>query len=220
MAGSVISTTGPSARPAMTHTPAAASTASAKTTAMVRMRVIVRTAARKSTRILPPTPRDARLSHSADELLSKHLPTRLISFSIILARCHLSLRSARICQIDNKKGRQGQPMVSNERVLSLDWAPDAIVVTGLDGSILHVNPRAEDLFGYRKEELAEKPLELVIPEGLASVTLESSPLQHVSRAVICAHRDGTRFPGTARWRPAPTGRSELVVFSVRSLESP
>src|SRR5690606_2612593 len=108
----------------------------------------------------------------------------------------------------------------NERVLSLDWAPDAIVVTGLDGSILHVNPRAEDLFGYRKEELAEKPLELVIPEGLASVTLESSPLQHVSRAVICAHRDGTRFPGTARWRPAPTGRSELVVFSVRSLESP
>jgi len=109
-------------------------------------------------------------------------------------------------------------MVSNEPTYSLDWAPDAIVVTGLDGSILHVNPRAEDLFGYRKDELAERPLELLIPEGLASATLESAPLQHLSRAVICAHRDGTRFPGTARWRPAPGGRGEVVVFSVRTLD--
>src|SRR5690606_4820080 len=53
---------------------------------------------------------------------------------------------------------------------------------------------------------------------LASATLESAPLQHLSRAVICAHRDGTRFPGTARWRPAPGGRGEVVVFSVRTLD--
>lgn len=109
-------------------------------------------------------------------------------------------------------------MVSNERVFSLDWAPDAIIVTDLDGSMLHINPRAEDLFGYRKDELIDKPLELLIPEGLWSAALESSPLQHVSRIVVCAHRDGTRFRGTARWRPAPAGRDEFVVFSIRDLD--
>lgn len=109
-------------------------------------------------------------------------------------------------------------MVSNEPVFSLDWAPDAVIVTDLDGSMLHVNPRAEDLFGYRKDELIDKPLELLIPEGLWSAALESSPLQQASRIVVCAHRDGTRFRGTARWRPAPAGRGEFVVFSIRDLD--
>lgn len=108
-------------------------------------------------------------------------------------------------------------MAANEPFFSLDWAPDAIVVTGLDGSVLHVNPRGEDIFGYRNDELTDKPLELLIPEGLTGAALERSPLQQVSRTVVCAHRDGTRFLGTARWRPAPAGRSDFVVFSIRDL---
>lgn len=108
-------------------------------------------------------------------------------------------------------------MVSNEPNFSVDWAPDAIVVTRSDGSVLHVNARAEDLFGYRKDELSDKPLELLIPEGLPSAGPESSPLQHVSRAVVCAHRDGTHFRGTARWRPAPAGHGDFVVFAIRDL---
>lgn len=108
-------------------------------------------------------------------------------------------------------------MASNEPSFSLDWAPDAIVVTGLDGSVVHVNPRAEDLFGYRKDELADKPLELLIPEGLAVGASDGSSLQHMSRAVTCAHRDGTHFAGTARWRPAPAGGGDFVVFSIRDV---
>ena len=109
-------------------------------------------------------------------------------------------------------------MVSNEPIFSLDWAPDALIVTGLGGFVVHINPRGEDLFGYRTDELRDKPLELLIPEGLAGEAIESSPLQHASRAVVCAHRDGTRFPALVRWRPAPTGQGGFVVFSVRDLE--
>ncbi|HEX6992670.1 MAG TPA: PAS domain-containing sensor histidine kinase [Gammaproteobacteria bacterium] len=109
-------------------------------------------------------------------------------------------------------------MVSNEPTFLLDWAPDAVIVTGADKSVAYVNPRAEDLFGYRNEELKDKPLELLIPEGLGSGTVESSPRQHVSRTVICAHRDGTRFRATARWRPVPAAEGGFVVFSVRDLE--
>lgn len=108
-------------------------------------------------------------------------------------------------------------MVSKKRAFSLDWAPDAIIVTGLDHSVVHVNPRAADLFGYRDEELRERPLELLIPDGLGGTEFESAPLQHVSRAVVCAHRDGTRFRGTARWRPVP-GSEDLVVISIRDLD--
>lgn len=108
-------------------------------------------------------------------------------------------------------------MVSKEPIFSLDWAPDALIVTGLGGSVVHVNPRAEDLFGYRADELKDKPLELLIPEGLAGDAVESSPLQHASRPVVCAHRDGTRFPALVRWRPAPTGQG-FIVFSVRDTE--
>lgn len=109
-------------------------------------------------------------------------------------------------------------MASNEPTFLLDWAPDAIIVTRLDGSIAYVNPRAEDLFGYRGEELKDKPLELVIPEGLPGATVVASPRQHVSRTVVCAHRDGTRFEATARWRPVPAAEGGFVVFSVRNLD--
>lgn len=109
-------------------------------------------------------------------------------------------------------------MPANAPIFSFDWAPDAIIVTRPDGSVLHINPRAEDLFGYRKDELSDKPLELLIPEGLASSPPRSSSLQHLSRTVTCAHRDGRRFPGRARWRPAPDGHGDYVVFAIRDID--
>lgn len=109
-------------------------------------------------------------------------------------------------------------MVSNEPTFLLDWAPDAVIVTRSDGSVAYVNPRAEDLFGYRGEELKDKPPELLIPEGLSGGTLVSSPRQHLSRIVMCAHRDGTRFAAAARWRPVPAEEGAFVVFSVRNLD--
>jgi len=141
----------------------------------------------------------------------------MFSPSIILARCYFLRRSPRICQI-NKNKSVTTAMVPNEPTFLLDWAPDAVIVTDADGSIAYVNPRAEDLFGYRKDELKDKPLELLIPEGLPGGAVEASPRQHVSRTVVCAHRDGTRFAATARWRPVPAAEGGFVVFSVRDVE--
>jgi PAS domain S-box-containing protein len=112
------------------------------------------------------------------------------------------------------KKSMGHGTMVSKPTFSLDWAPDAIIVAGLDRTIAHLNPRAEDLFGYRRAELAERPLELLIPEGLPNA-IEDAPLQQATRKVVCAHRDGTRFQAAARWRPARVGDSALVVFSVR-----
>lgn len=104
---------------------------------------------------------------------------------------------------------------------SLDWAPEAVVVVVADGdgSIAYANPRAEDLLGYRRDELVERPLALVIPElAGGAAALREAPLRHSSRVVSCAHRDGTRFPAAIRWRPGPPGREHFVVLSLRERE--
>ena len=46
----------------------------------------------------------------------------------------------------------------------LELAPDAMVIVNEQGRILLVNARTEKLFGYSKAELADQPVELLIPE--------------------------------------------------------
>jgi PAS domain S-box-containing protein len=45
----------------------------------------------------------------------------------------------------------------------LDYMPDAVVVTASDGSIVFVNRAGEALFGYRRDELVGRPVEVLIP---------------------------------------------------------
>ncbi|HEX4451486.1 MAG TPA: PAS domain S-box protein [Kofleriaceae bacterium] len=46
----------------------------------------------------------------------------------------------------------------------LESAPDAMVITDEAGAIAIVNTRGEEIFGYSRDELAGKPLELVLPD--------------------------------------------------------
>lgn len=48
----------------------------------------------------------------------------------------------------------------------LEAAPDAIVITASDGEIVLVNHQAEALFGYDRDELIGKPIEILVPERL------------------------------------------------------
>src|SRR5580693_7100547 len=46
----------------------------------------------------------------------------------------------------------------------LDAAPDAMLVVSVEGRILVANVQTEKLFGYAREELLGKELELLIPD--------------------------------------------------------
>ncbi len=46
----------------------------------------------------------------------------------------------------------------------LDTAPDAIVTVNGNDEIILVNTRAESLFGYKRDELLNRPIEILVPE--------------------------------------------------------
>ncbi len=45
-----------------------------------------------------------------------------------------------------------------------EFSPDAIVVVARDGHLVQVNAQAERLFGYGRDEMLDKPVEILMPE--------------------------------------------------------
>ena len=71
----------------------------------------------------------------------------------------------------------------------LDAAPDAMVIAKQDGRIMFVNGETERLFGYRREELLDQPIEILVPERF--------------RGLHPKHRDG--YFGDPKTRPMGMG---------------
>lgn len=76
-------------------------------------------------------------------------------------------------------------------------APDGIFLADEDGSIIFVNRRAEEIFGYEPGELVGRPVDDLLPEGL--------------RQVHGAHR--TRYRVEPRTRAMGTGQ---ILFGLRN----
>ena len=85
----------------------------------------------------------------------------------------------------------------------LEMVPDAIVGVDTDGAIVFVNPEAARLFGYPCEELANQPIDLLVPRSFRTTLLRqkniavgdsrlgstSAPIHQVAR-----RKDGSKFP--------------------------
>ncbi len=72
----------------------------------------------------------------------------------------------------------------------VELVPEGIVVTALNGTILYLNIEAERLFGYGRAELINQPVEVLLPQHLAS--------RHVQLRESYAHSPVTRYMGTGR----------------------
>lgn len=106
----------------------------------------------------------------------------------------------------------------------LEAAPDAMVVTDLEGRIVWANSQAGRLFGYSLAEMLGQPVEVLIPEGARET--HAAKRNHYARAPIYRdmgaaldlhgqRKDGSRFPAEVRLSPQETDDGMRIISTVR-----
>jgi len=108
----------------------------------------------------------------------------------------------------------------------LESAPDAMLVTDVEGRIVWVNTQAEQLFGYALAELTGRRVEVLIPEGARAghvAMRDGYARQPVSRDMSAAlelygrRKDGSEFPAEIRLSPQDTEDGQRIISTVRDI---
>lgn len=108
----------------------------------------------------------------------------------------------------------------------LEAAPDAIVIINGSGEMVLVNHRAVKLFGWRREELLGKKIDILMPErlrgkdqGTRSDFFAHPRLLDIGAGVelFGLRKDGTEFPAEISLSPLKTTEGSLVISSIRDV---
>jgi PAS domain S-box-containing protein len=113
---------------------------------------------------------------------------------------------------------------SEERFRSVvEAAPTAMVMIGSQGQIEMVNAQTERLFGYARDELLGRPVEMLMPErfrqhhpglrGLFFLDAKSRPMG-AGRDLYALRRDGSEFPVEIALNPLETEDGTMVLSAI------
>lgn len=122
-----------------------------------------------------------------------------------------------------------RPLDQHERHFQgfLEAAPDAVVIIDGDGVIARVNGQTEKLFGYQREELVGRPLEMLMPERYRgshvaetrAYAADPHPRPMGSGLDLFGLRkDGHEFPIDVSISPLPP-ESGFLVSTIRDMTS-
>jgi PAS domain S-box-containing protein len=116
---------------------------------------------------------------------------------------------------------------SEDRFRSLlESAPDAVVIIDDQGRIVLVNEQTERLFGYRREELVEQTIEMLLPQQFRDkhLGLRRGYFAHPSARPIDAglelaglRKDGTEFPVDISLSAIETPEGPLASAFIRDI---
>jgi PAS domain S-box-containing protein len=108
----------------------------------------------------------------------------------------------------------------------LEAVPDAVVIVNRDGFVVGVNGQAQKLFGYGREEMLGRPVELLIPErfqkGHVAQRAGYVAAPHVrpmgrGRALYGRRKDGHDISVEISLSPLPTAEGLMVVSTIRDI---
>ncbi|HKV23546.1 MAG TPA: PAS domain S-box protein [Candidatus Acidoferrum sp.] len=110
----------------------------------------------------------------------------------------------------------------------LEATPDAMIILNKDGFIELANTQMTSVFGYSKEEIVGKPVELLLPERFRHrheghrVGFFQSPKNRQMGAgleLYALKKDGTEFPVEVSLSPLETEDGILVMSAIRDISS-
>ncbi len=108
----------------------------------------------------------------------------------------------------------------------VETSPDGVVVTDADGRIVEVNPQAERMFGFAREELLGSRADALIPKRFqASLAAHRNHVGAQSRIgswdtgleLYGRRKDGTEFPVDIVLSPLPVDGEALFLATVRDV---
>lgn len=92
----------------------------------------------------------------------------------------------------------------------LEAAPDAMVISSEEGEIHLVNSQVETMFGYRREDLIGRGIELLVPE-------RHRPSEGSHQQVRARRKDGSEFPAEMSVSPLQTDEGVLITSAIRDM---
>lgn len=151
-----------------------------------------------------------------------------------LREAHNSLEnrvSERTTELEGVIAELKEEVVGRNRVEGLfrqllESAPDAMVVANHRGEIMLVSAVTESLFGYTRDELIGKPVEMLVPERLRDHhrrhrgKYNSNPHVRPMGAgieLVGLRKDGSEFPAEISLGPLKTEEGVLVFTAIRDV---
>jgi PAS domain S-box-containing protein len=108
----------------------------------------------------------------------------------------------------------------------LEASPDAVVIVDTAGEIVFVNAQTERMFGYRREEILGKRVEVLLPERLRDghpkhraeylATPQPRPMGS-GRDIYARRKDGSEIPVENSLSPLETPEELLVTVALRDI---
>ncbi len=127
---------------------------------------------------------------------------------------------------DANRGEFGVQVADHSFVGLLEGVPDAMVCVDCSGRIALVNAQTERLFGYRRAELADQPVEMLVPDAAraahpghrARYMAGPKPRPMGARMELSGRRrDGSTFPAEIALSAIGTDDGLLVIAAVRDV---